>query len=221
MFTIAKNRLLFIAMAIFSVMGYAQDEDVQPDNSNYYHKLEFYNLRGTNVVDAGAGLALINGDYPDPEMQLYVRVGYKHYFSEYLSVGLSFNRFNIAFNETFNEDFMSFDLNLECLITPFNEFSPFVYGGYGYNTNTSFDNSQPKVQAGLGVEFIVFEQLGLKLFGEYNFALSNEMEGLILPDTDDSFIRAGIGLNFYFGGEKRKNRLMEDIDTVINSNLIK
>ncbi|WP_111683440.1 porin family protein [Winogradskyella tangerina] len=221
MFTIAKNHLLLIVLAVFCFVGHAQDEEViQEDNSFPFYKIEFYNLRGTNVIDGGVGLALINSDYPDPEIDMHLRIGFKHYFTESLNVNLSFNRYNLAFNETFHQGFMSFDFNLEYLILPCDELSPFIYAGYGYNTTTDFENSQPKVQAGLGVEYLLFDKVGVKLYGEFNYALSNEMEGLIVPDNDEYFIRAGIGINYYFGGEKRKNRLMENIETVINSNLL-
>ena len=221
MLTTTKNYLLLLVIAIFSVIGNAQEEETQKDNSNLYRKLEFYNLRGTSVVDISAGTSLINNDYPEPELEFYFRLGFKHYLSEFLNLNLCFNRYNLAFNDTFNEGYMSFDLNLEYLVSPFSQLSPFVYGGYGYNTNVDFDNSQPKVQAGLGLEFIIFEKLGVKIFGEYNYVLSNELEGLIVPDNDESFIRAGVGLHFYFGGSKRRERLLNSIDTVINSNLIK
>jgi curli production assembly/transport component CsgG len=62
--------------------------------------------------------------------------------------------------------------------------------------------------------------LGIKLYGDYNYVLSNEMEGLIMPDNDESILRVGLGLNFYFGGNKRKEQILKNIETVINSNLI-
>jgi len=225
MISIAKNQLLLI-LVIFSLFGYAQEDKSQEqrnqqDSENLFRKLEFYDLRGTNAIDTGAGISLINNDYPEPEVEFYFRIGYKYHVTEHFDINLTFNRYNLAFNDTFNESFMSFDLNLEYLINPFKRFSPFLYGGYGYNADSDFESTQTKVQAGLGIEFIVIEGVGIKLFGEYNYALSNELEGLIVPNNDESFLRAGVGLNFYFGGNKRKERLLNSMDTVINSNLIK
>ncbi len=220
MFATAKKRLLLIVITIFSVFGNAQEEETQIDNSFLYSRLEFYNLRGTSVIEGGFGAALLNNDYPDPEIDMFLRLGFKHFFTEAFSVNLSFNRYNLAFNETFHQGFMSFDFNIEYLVLPTDELSPFLYAGYGYNTDTDFDNSLPKVQAGLGIEYLLFDKIGIKLFGEFNYALANENEGLIIPDNDEYFIRAGIGINYYFGGEKRNNRLIENIETVINSNLL-
>ena len=66
---------------------------------------------------------------------------------------------------------------------------------------------------------MVMDGLGLKLFSDYNYVLSNEMEGLILPENDESFLRIGLGVNLYLGGNKRKEQILNQIDTVINSNL--
>ena len=79
MLTTAKNRLLLIVIAIFSIVGNAQeDEEVQTDDSLLYYKLEFYNLRGTNVIDAGLGMALITGDFQDPELDMYLKCPILH-----------------------------------------------------------------------------------------------------------------------------------------------
>ena len=221
MIAISKNQLLIVFLAIFSQIGYAQEEKKPQDNKSLYQKLAFYDLRGTSAVDAGFGTSLITSDYPEPEFELYFRIGLKQHITEHLNIGLTYNKYNLAFNDTFNEGFMSFDLNLECLVLPYDEFSPFIFGGYGYNASNDFENTQTKLQAGIGVEYIVADGVGVKLFGDYNYTLSNEMEGLIVPDNDESFIRVAIGLNVYFGGKKKRERLMENMETVINSNLIK
>ncbi|WP_299362685.1 Curli production assembly/transport component CsgG [Winogradskyella sp.] len=221
MIAISKNQLLIVILTIFSQIGYAQDEKDLQDNKSLYQKLGFYDLRGTSAVDTGFGTSLITSDYPEPEFDFYFRIGFKQYITEYLNVGLTYNKYNLAFNDTFNEGYMSFDLNLECLILPYDEFSPFIFGGYGYNASNDFENTQTKLQVGVGLEYIVVDGVGVKLFGDYNYTLSNELEGLIAPNTDESFIRVAFGINVYFGGNKKRERLLENVKTVINSNLIK
>ena len=120
----------------------------------------------------------------------------------------------------FNEGFMSFDLNLEYLMSPYNSISPFIYAGYGYNAANYFENRGAKAQGGLGIEIIVAEKIGVKLFGEYNYVIFNETNTILLEENISLF-RLGIGVNLYFGGKKKKEGLLEKLDTVIKSNSIK
>ncbi len=50
---------------------------------------------------------------------------------------------------------------------------------------------------------------------------SDELDGLIAGETDDTFFRIGFGVNLYFGGKKKKQKRLSKIDTVIQSNLVK
>ena len=49
---------------------------------------------------------------------------------------------------------------------------------------------------------------------------TDELDGRIEGETDDVLIRAGLGLNIYFGGKKKKEAYRRKLKTVINSNLI-
>lgn len=223
---INKNKFLTIIFIFLNLCFVsAQEEEIQSNqtqqsNKSLYRELDFLQLRGTHVVDGVVGTSMILGDYPDSELDIFFRLGYKYHILSNLNVNLSFNKYNIALSDTINEGFMSFDLNLEYLISPYNELSPFIFGGYGYNASSSFEETHTKVQFGLGLEYMVMDKLGIKLYGDYNYVLSNEMEGLIMPDNDESILRVGLGLNFYFGGNKRKEQILKNIETVINSNLI-
>ncbi len=53
---------------------------------------------------------------------------------------------------------------------------------------------------------ILCGRFGLKVFGEYNYDFGDELDGLILGDSNVSFYRLGVGFNFYFGGEKQKQK---------------
>lgn len=216
---------------ILSVLGLntinAQEEEevqesktVEGNSEKAYQKLAFYDLRGTNSVDVSFGSALLGGDFPDPEFEFYLRFAYKRHVTEHLALSLSFNRYNLAFNEIYNQAFMSFDFNLEYFMTPFNGVSPFVFAGYGYNADSGFETTGPKVQGGLGVEFMVVEKVGIKLFGEYNYVFSKETSPIINNENSINFLRLGLGVNLYFGGEKAKAKLQEQVETVIKTNTI-
>lgn len=215
-----KYFLLGVLLTVFSVNSIYAQNVTSNDNKKAFSKLAFFDYRGTNAIDAAIGTSILNGDYADPEFELYYKIGYKRHLTNHLYLNLNFNKYDLSNKDVFDESFMSFDLNLEFLFSPYNAFSPFISVGYGYNTTSDFETTSDKAQGAIGVEYIVADGLGLKLFGEYNYSLTDELDGLISGKSDDVFYRIGFGLNFYFGGNKRKQRLFSKIDTVIKSNLI-
>jgi curli production assembly/transport component CsgG len=215
---IAKQYWLFllVILGVFHLNITAQNVS----NSSETKKTEFYELRGSNAIDFGAGTSVINGDLSDPKFEIYFHVGYKRYIIPHLNVNISYNKFNLAYVDVYNEGFMSFDLNLESTLLPHNKFSPFVYGGGGYNASNYFKQTAIKLQGGGGFEYIMTEGIGLKLYGDYNYVLSDELDGLIAGNSDDTYFRIGLGINYYFGGGNKKAKIDKDEPSIINSNQI-
>ncbi|WP_299119028.1 Curli production assembly/transport component CsgG [uncultured Winogradskyella sp.] len=224
--------LLSIAMTVVCV-SFASSQEIEKtieaqkaqvrekkNEKSINRRFAFFSYRGSNAIDMAAGSAIINGDYSDPEFEVYFRIGYKHHLTSHLNFNITYNKYNIAFKELYNNGFMSFDLNLELLFSPYTRFSPFLYAGVGYNADNDFTATESKAQGGFGFEVIITDRVGLKLFGEYNYFLSDELDGLIAGDSDDVLYRMGLGLNIYFGGNKKKEALRKKMKTVINSNPI-
>lgn len=176
-------------------------------------------IRGRNAVTIAVGATVTNGDYTNPLFEIYSHIGYKRYISPYFNINIGYHKYNIAFKEVFNEGFMSFDANLE--IVPFGRsiFSPFIYAGGGYNASNYFESTEPKVQGGAGFEIMAYQSIGIKLFAEYNYMFTDELDGRVFGNSDDAFWRMAIGLNFYFGKRSHK-KIKKDQPTVINSNPI-
>lgn len=180
----------------------------------------FFDYRGSNAIDLAGGASIVNGDYPDSEFDFYFRVGYKRHITSHININISFNKYNVAVKDVYNEGYLSFDLNLEMLFSPYTKFSPYMYAGSGYNASNYFERTATKVQGGFGLEFIIGTDVGLKLFGEYNYMLTDELDGRIEGKADDVLLHMGLGLHIYFGGNKKKEKLRRKMKTVINSNLI-
>ncbi|MFL0352148.1 Curli production assembly/transport component CsgG [Xanthomarina sp. GH4-25] len=183
-------------------------------------KLGFNTLRGDNVVDMAFGTAVPNGDYSNPMFEIYMHFGYKRYVVPHLNINFSYNKFNIAFKDAFNEGYMSFDVNLEGTIFPDKKFTPYVFVGGGVNASNYFEQSEAKAQGGLGVEYLISDKIGIKLFSDYNLLFSDELDGRIYGNSDDVYWRMALGLNYYFGGSKRKVKTDRNEPTIINSNPI-
>ncbi|WP_417200289.1 Curli production assembly/transport component CsgG [Bizionia sp.] len=183
-------------------------------------KTDFYDYRGTHGLATALGSAVINGDYANPEFGIYMGFGYKKSIIPHVNVNLKFNKFNLVYKDLFNKGFMSFDLNAEVLVFPHERFSPFVFFGGGANASNYFEAVDPKMQGGLGLEYIIYEGLSFRIFGDYNHVFSDALDGKIYGDADDVYWRMGCGLNFYFGGAKKKAKLLNAVPTIIKTNPI-
>ncbi|WP_299106244.1 outer membrane beta-barrel protein [uncultured Winogradskyella sp.] len=213
-------KLLCVAMIIGCFNLVFSQDSISKSERVITRKFTFLEFRGTNAIDIAAGSLQMEGDYPEYEYDIYFRIGYKRQLTSHLNANVTFNKYNVSIKDVSNEGFMSFDLNLEYLFSPYTKFSPFLFAGGGYNAANYFESTATKVQAGLGFELIVAPHIGLKLFGEYNYLFSDDIDGLIEGDTDDALIRMGLGFNFYFGGKKKKEMYQRKLKTVINSNQI-
>lgn len=215
-----NSAILYIVVTVlYFNPAFSQNIDEESEKS-INRKYAFYDYRGSNAVDLAGGLATLEENYSESELGLYLRIGYKHYIASHLNINFTFNKYNVAINDAYNEDFMSFDLNLELFFSPHTRFSPFIYAGGGYNASNYFENTATKTQGGIGFELIVIKGGGLKLFGEYNYLLNDELDGHTEGEMDDVLLRMGLGLHIYFGGNKKKEKLRRKMKTVINSNLI-
>merc|ERR1711916_58168 len=128
--------------------------------------------RGKNAVSITANSANMSGDYSNSKTKFGTGLAYKFYFNKpnlNLNVGLGY--FQLENEQAFKDDFMSFDINLEYDILPFDQVSPFVYGGIGTVSNLDISNPYFKFQYGAGAEFLPVNNIGIKIFAEHNVLL--------------------------------------------------
>jgi curli production assembly/transport component CsgG len=215
---IAQHKCFKILMIVISLVGYqsfAQEEIDVPE-----FKTEFYDLRGTNAFDVALGTSVINGDFSDPQFEIYSHFGYKRHLTPHLALDFGYHKFNLAYIDQYNEGFMSFDLNIELLLIPHQRFSPFVFIGAGYNASNHFKQTASKIQGGVGLECIVANQFALKLYTDYNYVASDTLDALEAGASDDTYFRIAFGVNFYFGGSEVKAKRVKAHATEIETNSI-
>lgn len=174
------------------------DEQKDAANTMLYDRF-LYKRRANDVIHTTLGGTLINGDYINPQLEFNSRLAYKRYFSSHFNFNLNFNKFNLANKDLLNEGFMSYDLNVEYTVLPFDRLSPFIFGGVGSNVSNYFIKLDPKIQAGLGLEYMATDKLGVSLYGEHNLVFSDMVDDLDYGVQDDMYYRFGLGLNIYLG----------------------
>jgi len=223
----SKKKLINIALVFFTFFLcntlIAQEDEIQPENKleNFYHAKFGTEIRGVHVFTAAIGTVVPNGDFMNPLWEIYFHAGYKRYLSPHVNINLTYHKFNIAYKDVFNNGFMSFDINLETNLMPYNTFTPFIYAGVGLNAANHFITKNFKAQAGLGLEYLLIENVGLKLVADYNQVFSDDhLDGKIFGETDDVYWRMSLGLNLYFGSRLKENKMAKDASTVIETNPI-
>lgn len=221
MIIVSKKLLLSFSLIFFVFKGVFSQQDIDyQKNKREFNKLTFFNYRALNVGEVSSGVVTINGDFKNPLFQPYFRIGYKRFITKSINIGVTYNKFNIAYENLFNKGYMSFDANLEFLFSPLKRFSPFIYLGSGYNAANYFESTSIKAQGAVGFEYIIFDGVGMRIFGEYNHNFDDKLDGLVSGESNDVLYRVGIGFNLYFGGNKQKEKRLKNIKTVIKSNPI-
>lgn len=167
-----------------------------------------YNRRTNSAIHASLGSSLINGDYVNPIFEFNAKLAYKRFFNPYFNLNFNFHKFNLANKGLVNEGYMSLDVNLEYVVLPFDRLTPLIYAGGGSNISNFFKRVAPKVQAGVGVEYLITDAIGITAYGENNFVFADDLDNLIAGKRDDMYLRFGVGLNIYLG--KNNSKFEED-----------
>ena len=161
---------------------------------------KFEDRRGKSAISIAMGSANISGDYSNPKGKFGTSLVYKMFFKKpNLNLNFGLGYFQLENEKAFKGDFMSFDINLEYNLLPFEDLSPFMYGGVGTISDLNITNPYAKFQYGLGLEYLPTNNIGIKLFGEQNLLLNDNLDGLVQGKRNDYYWRIGVGLNFYIG----------------------
>ena len=210
---------LFSCCLLISNFCLAQEE-TKSKSKKFYNERFGTEVRGKNAVTLAGGTAIMNGDFENPMWEIYFHAGYKRFIGSTVNINFTYHKFNLAYEDLFNNGFMSFDLNLEANLFPFDTFTPFIYVGGGLNASNYFKRTDSKVQGGGGVEFLATPRIGVKLFAEYNYLFTDELDGLEFGAADDVYWRMGFGLNLYFGRRGKSRKFDDDVPTVRGANPI-
>lgn len=193
------------------------------DNLQLHNRLN-YSRRSKNVLNFSIGTTYNNNDYINPSVEFNAKATYKRYLNKNFNLNGSFNKFNLSNKNIYNEGFMSFDGNIEFTVLPEDRLSPFVFAGGGANVSNFFKRVDPKIQYGLGLEYLVTDKIGLTAYAENNHLFTDNIEGISRGNKDDSFFRFGFGINIYLGendspyAKKRQKRRQLKTKNKTNTN---
>ncbi|GAK93370.1 curli production assembly/transport component CsgG [Nonlabens ulvanivorans] len=115
------------------------------------------------------------------------------------------HKFRLKNTDLFNREFAASELNVHLTMLPYDKFTPYVYGGGGLNHANWFEQNDLKVQAGLGLEYTLSPSIGVKIYADYNAVLSDELDYVVAGQRDDHYLKFGLGVNIYLGGNEAKD----------------
>ncbi|MDR6843697.1 CsgG/HfaB family protein [Flavobacterium granuli] len=153
--------------------------------------------RGKAGFDLAGGAAYIDGDYINPTPKPMFKAGMRYFFTPYFDISGSFSVFRVGNKDMLDVGYGSIDVNLDFTILPYDYFSPFVYIGTGTYFNKAYDNIQNKIQGGVGLEYLVSNNFGIKVYSEFNMSFSDRLDYIAAGKRDDYFYCFGLGVSYY------------------------
>jgi curli biogenesis system outer membrane secretion channel CsgG len=180
--------------------NYAKENEEADVTAIYGRKLE--ERRSKFAIEFSGGVTLIDGDRVDPLLRPMVRGALKYFLTPSINLSASTNIIKLANKGYSEKGYATFDLNAEYILLPKDKLTPYIFAGGGYGFNKNFENVHAKVQYGLGLEYLVSDNIGLKIYGEHNLNFSDNIDYIIRGSRDDYYFRFGFGVTYYFSKKK-------------------
>ena len=76
------------------------------------------------------------------------------------------------------------------------------------------------MQGGGGIEYLATPRIGVKLFAEYNFLFTDELDGFEFGGADDAYWRMGFGVNLYFGRHGKSKKIADKRELIVRNSKI-
>lgn len=197
------------SVAVNLISEYEQEKEEAALNKLYDRN--FIDKSYRNSLGVNLGPSLLSGDYSEKDFGPLIKIDYTKNIFPSLSLNFAANAFELKSGNKFSQNFIGLDLNGQYIILPNDTFGPYLYAGAGVimglkkeDLPEGMSNSSFKVQYGLGVEYMVTKDLGLKAFAEHNLALNDELDYVINGKRNDYYFNFGIGVNFYLGSSKQQ-----------------
>ncbi|MDD3459150.1 MAG: CsgG/HfaB family protein [Weeksellaceae bacterium] len=143
----------------------------------------------------------LKSDFKTQSMRPGVKGNFKYIFSDYFNTGFSFGIQQMGSKETFRSTFNTYELDLEYIVMPFNEFSPFFFGGFGLIADTQGPDNlwKGKTQFGGGLEYLVSPTVGLRGTASYHIGFDDDWDQMVSGKRNDHFLQVGLGIQINFG----------------------
>ncbi|HHH49913.1 MAG TPA: hypothetical protein ENK52_02920 [Saprospiraceae bacterium] len=193
-----------------AILDYKKEREMIPKTDIFGREVN--NRRKQLMVGGSTSSLYYMGDYAGSKLrtgaELQLKYTFKPTYSIYLNYGLS----KMSSDTDYDADVSFMEAGLEYRLLPFDVFSPFIFGGGGViteNIANRFDlsnNFYKKINGGAGVEYMMNNNVGLRVSLDYNYIFSDALDEVEHGKYNDFYWRGNVGLNFYFGKKVKGQR---------------
>lgn len=186
-----------------SIQDYLQEKEINRDTDVFFqHHRE---RRGRLAVGASGGTLLYNGDYsgatPRPGLQLQASYYNSNHWEHGLRVGVG----ELATQRVFQTSLLMAEAYSNYRLYPSTRYTPYITASLGGLTSSQQNDFADfrtsltgKASAGLGFEYLLSDQVGLNLLGQYHYLLTDRLDNERRGRYNDAFFEASAGIKFYF-----------------------
>ncbi|MCK5825337.1 MAG: outer membrane beta-barrel protein [Ichthyobacteriaceae bacterium] len=175
-------------------------------DTDEYGAIKNRNLRGSFGIGLNAGIMTYDGDYTGGMPQMDFSMNLQYSLNSNLAIILEGGYAKIAAENNFEASLINADLDFKYTLSPYEKFSPSILVGAGVfyrnDIDDKFNNDKtitPKLNVGVGLEYMATKKLGFSIDGKYNFLANDEIDSMEFGKHNDLIWELSLGLKYYFG----------------------
>lgn len=189
-----------------TIIAYQEERE----NNKQYDYFGFESIK-TRTLGLGinTGGQQYQGDYGNFKLRPLFEIFVTNPITTNFDIGFRIGTGSLASKKDFESDIIYAGVNGKFYLLEANRISPYVTTGVDAVNMKSKDrkgnelkldsNWAANLTIGLGLEYRFFESWGLNLLFDYNYLLTDEIDGITLGDINDYFWAGRIGFSFYPG----------------------
>ena len=161
--------------------------------------------RGKIGVGAFGSGFIYNGDYSSPAVRpglLLQAVYSRNHWENGFKLGVG----ELATQRNFQTSLFLADFNSTYKMYPLDRYTPFITASLGAvassqqrELNDFKTNIYGKAGIGLGFEYLITDQLGLNILGNYHYLFTDQLDNMVRGKYNDAFWETSAGIKLYFG----------------------
>lgn len=201
------------------VKDYYEEKELEESTLLYNRRQRERDFRG--AINFKGFTTILNADYAKKSLSYGVSVGYSRRVSDYFNIEANVNLQSFESDFSYKKEFIGVDLNLEYLVLPRDNITPYLYGGFGVLTDPASSQSRfgkldPtfKLQGGGGLSVQVSDRWLIKGFAEVDLTFSDLVDGVEAGDYDDGYYNFGIGVSYLI--QQKREELPVILDRLEN-----
>ena len=155
--------------------------------------------RNNNSVIVSGFTTLFDGDYKNEALNYGTQTTFQFFTNQpKWNMTQTVGYMTLENTKVFKQDYLFTNLNVQYNLLPHDKITPFIYGGIGGLMDANFSMFNFKFQYGAGVEYLPVRNIGLRLVGEQNYVLSDQIDYKTNGNKNDSYWNFGVGISFYY-----------------------